>query len=182
MKIGKPGQFFVVCDFETTGISPRAQPIEVGMVLCDHELNVLGTYSRLIQVGVEEWTDADELAAAKVHKISPVMLMEDGLQPTHVAQDIGDFLRLHVPAGARKPVLISDNIQFEWRHLQTLLAAREVRVEDWFHYCGWDTSLLFEATGVVEGEHPHRALPDAMWVWHQLVDALRKTGTLKVRA
>lgn len=39
----------------------------------------------------------------------------------------------------------------------------------------------FEATGVVEAEHPHRALPDAMWVWHQTVEALRKTGALKVR-
>lgn len=52
--------------------------------------------------------------------------------------------------------------------------------QEFFHYCGWDTSLLLEAAGVGDPYPvPHRALADAGLLHAAIVKALDRTRSLR---
>ena len=167
MKLGKKGQYFFVIDYETTGIDYSvSQPIEVGILVCDHEFNIVDSFQCLIKAempGDQSW-----LEAYRIHGIKPEDL-EDRLQDWEVGNCIYK-LAIKYSKDKIKPILVSDNIQFEW-HWTDLLIKRSS--SNWpFHYCGWDTSLLLEATGVGDPISKHRALEDAGLLHAAIVKAL----------
>lgn len=186
MRIGTPGQSFFVIDFETTGIDTDNDcPIEVGIVITDEHFNATGFYSSLIRpwggddgkmhdvAGGRAWTES-ALGAYRVHGITPSML--DGAPETlTVVAQIEHNAKLATKNG-RKPVLVSDNIQFEWAFLKGMFDFTGIA---WpFHYCGWDSSLLLEATGVGDPKPAHRALADAGLLHAAIVKALDRVRSI----
>lgn len=175
MRLGTPGQRFFVVDFETTGINTVTDaPIEVGIIVCDEHFNLLETYCSLIlRKDCAHPSIIDhELPAYRVHGITPDEQATGQSQPA-VALAIESLAKKHTRTG-RKPVLVSDNIQFEWAFMGQLLGS----VVEHFHYCGWDTSLLLEATGVGDPKPAHRALADAGLLHAAIIKALDRTRRL----
>lgn len=177
MRLYKPGQKFFVIDYETTGLDyEKSQPIEVGIIVCDHEFNAIETYSSLIEP--DEPDDPDDwswLEAYRVHGIKPEDL-ESAPPPAEVTVDISQLASRH-NRREMKPVLVSDNIQFEWHWTARLFRQQTFA---WpFHYCGWDSSLLLEATGVGDPKPAHRALADAGLLHAAIVKALDRVRSLR---
>ena len=176
-------QRFFICDFETTGITDNDHPIEVGIIVCDEDFNFLDSYSSLIappddcfgtnDIGVKHWSPR-YVDAYKVHRIEPEKFSSFN-DANIVRQSVQSLVRLNTVDG-RKPILVSDNIQFEWMHMKKLLGR-----DDWpFHYCGWDTSLFLEATGIGDPRNvPHRALADCGRLYKAIIEALYKTSSLR---
>jgi oligoribonuclease (3'-5' exoribonuclease) len=165
-----------LCDFETTGVDAATDhPIEVGMILLNHRLETLAECSTLIRPeGLHELADYEANTwrppfdrGFAYHKIGPREIGARGIERTLVALDIATLVRCALDGstdGKGRAILTSDNIQFEWQFMKRVFAGSGV------HYCGWDTSLLLEVTGV--GDPPsmkHRALDDC----HIMLDALR---------
>jgi len=178
MNLPKDVAFFV-CDFETTGVdTDKDYPIEVGGVFTDNNFNIIELYSSMVHwqhvvdklnIKVNTWPEPWDVGF-HYHQITPK-------QYTHLAKSKNDIFQnlwalrdaiINI-TGADKVILLSDNIQFEYNFMKRIF--NEVS-NDWpFHYCGWDTSLLLEATGVGDPKDPpHRALPDSL----QLLDSIRE--------
>ena len=160
-----------LCDFETTGIDPdKDTPIEVAILFLDHRLRILRAYESLIAYGsaIRE----PNLDALLIHKITPTLLENEGRLPDDVAADI---CNIATSFRRKRVVLCSDNIQFEWRFMSKLLGGEN---HEWpFHYCGWDTSLLLEVTGVGDPRNvPHRAMADVGRLHEALVRAASKAS------
>lgn len=179
-RLGRKGQRFFIIDYETTGIEMGDVAIEVGVVVTDERFRVLETFESLIRpltahvviAGDPTWANRS-LGAHAVHRINPKEL-EDAPSQVEVAEKVRDLARRH----GHKPVLVSDNIQFEWHHTWALLGPKD-RSEWPFHYCGWDTSLLLEAAGVGDPVPAHRALADAGLLHAAIVEALDRTRSLR---
>jgi DNA polymerase III epsilon subunit-like protein len=173
MRLFTKGQRFFVLDYETTGLDMEAsEPIEVGIIACDEHFNLLETYSSLIAPrdydSPRSWGEI-ELAAFRIHGISPANL-GDAPKRGEVGTAIFDLAKRHTGRGGLLPVLVSDNIQFEWHWTRRLLS----HVAWPFHYCGWDSSLLLEATGVGDPKPAHRALADAGLLHAAIIKALAR--------
>lgn len=180
MRLGKQGQYFFVTDFETTGLADDDQPVEVGIVACDHEMRAVDQLSTVIVP--ERWCrDATwgrrDLGAFRVHGIHPSEVEESGVQRAVAAAAVVRLAERYGRPG-QKPVLVSDNVQFEWGHMDRLLRVVGRTCRDVFHYCGWDTSLLLEATGVGDPVPVHRALGDAGRLHAAVVRALDRVRHL----
>lgn len=168
MKLGKKGQHFFVIDYETTGIDYEvSQPIEVGILVCDHEFNIVDSFQSLIRAEIPE--DQSWLEAYRIHGIKPEEL-KDGSKDWEVGNSIYTLALKYGFGNNIKPILVSDNIQFEWHWTDLLM--KKVSSNWPFHYCGWDTSLLLEATGVGDPISKHRALEDAGLLHAAIVKAL----------
>lgn len=182
---------YFICDFETTGLDRESRPIEIGIIICDENFAVLETFERLI-----DWTppaeyciltgspidpkkttwSEEELRAFVVHKIMPAEIYNFGSTPQAVADRVKTLARKHTLYG-KKPILVSDNIVFEWMHLNNIL---EGKILESFHYCGWDTSLFLEATGVGDPRNvPHRALADCGRIHKAICEAMDRTRGLR---
>ena len=154
-------------DYETTGIQDVGDlPIEVGIIITDCAMNRLDSYTSLINWPTFEpmacWPPAWHGAYA-IHGISVGEVKREGRRAVTVAQDVYNLAEKHRPTDGRV-VLVSDNVQFEWKYTKLLLEQlRDDR--PWpFHYCGWDTSILGIVPGLnfVDPVMPaHRAMSDA---------------------
>lgn len=184
-RLGKKGQRFFVLDYETTGVDTvKDHPIEVGIIACDENFAVLDTRQWFIEPSETTivrgargttWHES-VLGSFRVHGIDPGDAIRGGADVA-VGEAIAGFTLTHTIWG-QKPVLVSDNIQFEWAFTKRLIDAAKVA---WpFHYCGWDTSLFLEATGVGDPYPvPHRALADAGLLHAAIVKALDRTRSLR---
>ena len=181
--------YFIV-DFETTGVDPDTDyPIEIGIVVADGYMNIKKFYSSLIQVPDTYLQDSespdsktwkgDYLGAFNVHKITPQEIQKKGKPIETVVQEVLDLAKQYT-VEKKKPILISDNIQFEYRFMINMFSKVDMKKDFPFHYCGWDSSLLLEGTGIGDPVSAHRALPDAMLLYTALVRALQKVGGLPI--
>lgn len=138
----------------------------MGIVVCDANFALIETYRSFIYPA--ENGGEEELAAFRVHGITPKML-ESAQARINVASDLHTLALKHT-IGKNKPVLVSDNAQFEYAFTKVLLGEYA-----WpFHYCVWDTSLFLEATGVGDPVPAHRALRDAGLLHAAILRALQK--------
>ena len=115
------------------------------------------------------------LKAYRVHGIEAKLVSLPGqcAEQAAAGQMIFDLAVKH--GKKAPPVLVSDNVQFEWAFTRRLV---ELAKQPWpFHYCGWDTSLLLEASGVGDPKPAHRALADAGLLHRAIVRALERIGT-----
>jgi oligoribonuclease (3'-5' exoribonuclease) len=170
MRLGQKGQRFFIIDYETNGIDEDSVPIEVGIIVTDEHFNAIDALSTLIAFDHQDGTwSAKDLHAFKVHGIHPNEFRDEGTYSAGSVRDmIRDLAKRHTSKTGQRPVLVSDNIQFEWKHTARLLGG-----EEWpFHYCGWDSSLLLEATGVGDPKPAHRALADAGLLHAAILKAL----------
>lgn len=168
-RLGNPYQRFFVLDYETTGLANDSEPIEVGIIITDGDFALIETYESLIlpKDGARLWSE-DELGAFKVHGITPATMIATGRAGHIVATQI-DFLADKHTVMGNKPVLVSDNAQFEWFWTKRLFEGRK-----WpFHYCAWDSSLFLEAAGIGDPKPAHRALRDAGLLHAAIVRALQ---------
>lgn len=126
--------------------------------------------------------------AYKVHKI-PAEDIVKAPPPESVVVDINSRLNKAVKLlpekeQKKKKIIVSDNIQFEYILMERLYKefsvnkSEERNNNDWpFHYCGWDTSLLLELTGVGDPNGvPHSAMGDVSILHTHLVRALEESG------
>lgn len=171
--IGRKGQRFFFIDFETTGLNPGTDfPIEIGIVVTDEWFNVVETYTRLIDwIEYRYRVPEESLPAYRVHGILPNNILEEGKHNTTVRAEVEELAGRHRSKQGDLPVLVSDNLQFEWQFLNKLL---EGSITKLFHYCGWDTSLLLEAAGVGDPKPVHRALADAGLIHAAVVRACER--------
>ena len=178
-RLGRVDQEFWILDFETTGIAEDSDPIEIGIIICDSNFNVKSTYETLIKSDLVEsdiltllnWKPEAE-DAYEIHGISAKECLT-GKVITDVALEIMAI----ASKKAVKPVLVSDNIQFEWKFMKKILDSTQAK---WpFHYCGWDTSLFLEACGIGDPTPAHRALADAGLLHTAIVNALYKSRELR---
>ena len=154
-------RFFVI-DYETTGVGADDVPIEIGLVVCDSHWNELQTYEALIHSDYAESLTPEQWGGAfQFHKISQAVVRRAGFSPQYVADSLAHLARQWKPDNGRV-ILLSDNIQFEWRHTSWLLHHIGLTVPDCFHYCGWDTSVLSLFTSFRDPDNTlHRGLSDA---------------------
>jgi len=162
-------KYFLV-DFETTGlVSDEDYPIEIGGLYLNASWEIVHTIDTLIlwpQVTNATYWENQHWNASVVHRISKLEYIEKAQIYTDVAK-----LVVEKCAGAR-PILMSDCIVFEWSFMQKLLKHANL---DWpFHYCGWDTSLLFEVLKTREPIPPHRAFRDTCQTYKSLVESITK--------
>lgn len=164
-------------DFETTGLrtnpwncsydlTPSAidEPIEIALVLTDDKFNEINRLTMYINCS-SKYTNTHEdlqwrqeaLVAFTVHNISPSTIQEFGNDYEDAMCKILVFLKEN---NICKPILVSDNIRFDWWFMQMIF--EDVKVEDVFHYSGWDIGLLLEMHGVKKPKKKHRALDDAL--------------------
>lgn len=179
---------YVFCDFETTGVDPSIDyPIEVGIVVVNHRLEEKFRYAEMIAwqpllEAIEraggDWPEL-RLEAFKFHKIPASNYVAQARRPELVVGAFMEFMQHHGGLSTpKKPILISDNIWFEVSFMKQLFAASGINYP--FHYCGWDTSLLLEMTGV--GDVPsnlkaHRALQDTV----DMLNAVRESAQYIVK-
>lgn len=178
MRIGRKGQRFFFVDFETGGLDPRTAAFyEVGIVITDEWFNVRETFAALIldPDGPLANVSNDEAPAYRVHGITEQERNEKGRPLAAVGSELLVLAERHTSAQGSKPVLVSDCLQFEWQLMARLIAPADIR--DVFHFCGWDTSLLLEASGVDDPQPmAHRALADAGLVHRAVVRACERIG------
>ncbi len=182
--LNRKNVYFIV-DFETTGVDPDTDyPIEVGIVVVDGYFNIKKFYSALIKVpetylqDSETWKE-DYMGAFNVHKITPKELQQKGKPIEVVAKEILNLAHQFTTEN-RKPILFSDNIQFEFRFMADIFAEADIKKEFPFHYCGWDSSSLLESTGIGDPVPVHRALQDATLLYTALLRAFQKVDGLPV--
>jgi oligoribonuclease (3'-5' exoribonuclease) len=157
-------QTFFIIDYETTGVDTKADlPIEIGIVATDSSFNLVDTFESLIKWNKGDYeTVNDDFFANAIHRIHPDLIEKQGKWSSQVRLSLLDFIEKHTTS--RKPILLSDNIQFEWLFTEMLLnrgALIPTLMVDKFHYCGWDSSLFLEVAGVGDPIPAHRALADA---------------------
>lgn len=175
---------YFILDFETTGVDPdNDYPIEVGIVITDGYFFIKKFYTSLIKVrdlylDGNKWKE-DYMGAFKVHKIEPSELEQKGKPIDVVAKEILTLAQQYTVEN-RKPILLSDNIQFEYRFMKNLFAEANMSKDFPFHYCGWDSSILLESTGIGDPKPVHRALQDAMLIYTSVLRALQKVDGLPV--
>lgn len=166
-----PGTVLALCDFETTGVDVESdEAIEVGLLLLDDTLTVIGAFESLIKPPTIVFPDF--LPAFKVHGILPHEL-NDAPDYAATAKAIDRIVRSR--QGKRgKVTLCSDNIVFETAFMRKLFRASDV---EWpFHYCGHDTSMLLDATKVFDPKPKHRAMADVGLVYRALLEAHRRVS------
>jgi oligoribonuclease (3'-5' exoribonuclease) len=160
---------FFIIDYETTGIGRKDVPIEVGIIVVDSEWNELDRMESLIysdyaiSLSPEYWGKAKEF-----HGIDQETIKYKGVFASHVAKQIHRKVKKWQPING-SVILLSDNIQFEWRHTQWLFDLIDLEITDVFHYCGWDTSLLSLFTSFQDPSGTeHRALSDVEGLLNEL--------------
>jgi len=160
---------FFIIDYETTGVGKNDVPIEVGIIVTDSEWTELDRMESLIysdysiQLPPDYWDKAKEF-----HGIDQETIKHKGIFASRVAKKIHDLAKKWNPVCGRV-ILLSDNIQFEWKHTQWLFNYIDLDVTDIFHYCGWDTSLLSLFTSFKDPSGTdHRALSDVEGLLNEL--------------
>jgi len=161
---------FCICDFETTGLDPvKDFPIEIGCIFTDNKFNELGRYESLISWPSAWLTEGppkdgvikpEHLPAYQVHGI-PIQEVLNAPGSHEVTQKIAELVAQYKPKQYGKAILLSDNIRFEWQFMQELFG-ENLKVEQLFHYAGWDVNLALELAGVDRPKvnKAHRALAD----------------------
>lgn len=186
MSVLERGTVLCLCDFETSGIDPDTDvPLEVGCLWLDDELRVIGAFESLIlqdrkwgpEITMGKPADSQALRAYAVHKIHP-----DDFKPTVAFQESAVCSAIAAQTkraqGRRgKVVLASDNAQFEFRIMRNMFLRNEIDFP--FHYCAWDTSLLFEMTGETDPRPKHRAMADVGLVYDVLLRCRDKLAALR---
>jgi len=153
---------FFIIDYETTGVEKNDVPIELGVIVVDSEWNELDRMESLIysdyaiSMNTENWNKAKEF-----HGIDQEKIKHKGTFAGHLAKKWN-------PINGRL-ILLSDNIQFEWRHTEWLFGFIDLKITDIFHYCGWDTSILSLFTSFQDPTGTdHRALSDVEGLLNEL--------------
>jgi len=164
-------KYFVV-DFETTGLNYDFDlPIEIGGLFCDENWIIEATINYLIKwpnlMDRDGWTRR-HWKASTIHKIDYDEYAEKAVEIDKVVQEIINKTR------GERPILVSDCIVFDWHWMKILLQEAKKDVTKVFHYCAWDTSLLFEASGVDDPMPAHRAFKDACSLYKAIIEALKK--------
>lgn len=169
---------FFICDFETTGINADVDyPIELGGIFTNSEFIIQDTvdslihypemFKRYLETG-KDW-DEEFQPAYKVHKISVKEWLENSKNIDVICQEIIEKCN-KIKKGKRNVILISDNIQFEFNFMKRLF--RDTKKIFPFHYCGWDTSLFLELTGIGDPKNvKHRAFDDAAGLYQHIIRA-----------
>lgn len=192
---------YVFCDFETTGLPDfkdnfkEVYPIEVGLIFTDENYVIYDKYERLIrwsnledklkQGGGQYWPEKFN-EAYNVHKIEVLYYLLKSVNYKKVSKEIFEKINIiresckkHLNEKVRF-ILISDNIQFEFRFMEMLL--RDYCIDEdlnWpFHYCGYDSSEFLIKTGVGDPKPEHRALRDAALLHQHMIRAAEKIDSL----
>lgn len=165
---------YLLCDFETTGVDiEKDYPIELGGIFLDTELNTFDYISSLIYdkswdlFNSNQWKKEYE-QSYKIHKITVEELRNNGISPISLIENLHFIKNKH---SIEKLIIISDNSQFEYSFMKKLYELANAKNIFPFHYCAWDTSLLFELLNIQETQPIHRALPDVLRVYKDLCKA-----------
>lgn len=95
----------VVIDFETTGVGPSAQPVEVAWIQVDHQLNEIARANSLVNPGIPI-----EPEASAVNKITDDMVATAPTLDEFVQSIQGD------PFADGHTLVIAHNAPFDYRH------------------------------------------------------------------
>lgn len=177
-----PDSIYIIIDFECTGLTsdPCAIPIEIGALACDRGLNILGLYSSLIRHPgtdpLQDWP-AENANAARIHKITPAQLRQEGKEAQVVVLELLEFIEACKKDFSQRCVLVSDNTPFELEFLKRLYEAAGLDFKSPFYYHAWDVYYLFKLAGLPSvgvGEKPHRAMGDCQLIYKSLVRAFER--------
>ena len=172
-----------ICDFETTGVDPEIDyPIEIGGIFVNKKTFLVDdVYTSLIKptdkrfICGNKWS-GHALEAYKIHKISVHMLEQYGKDIKTVAKELrSKIAELKENYNYDRFIILSDNAQFEYRFMQKIFTIANEEFP--FHYCSWDSSFsLCLASDIGDPEPVHRALPDALRVYTNLVRFLERVN------
>jgi len=164
---------YFVLDFETTGLNYSLDlPVEIGGLFCDENWVIEDTLNYLIKW--QNLMDRNEgwgqryWEASVVHKINYEEYIKNAISVDEIVKEI-----IRKTKGY-KPTLVSDCINFEWHWMDILLRTCQKDIKNVFHYCGWDTSLLLEASGVKDPKSAHRAFKDACLLYKAIIKAFSR--------
>lgn len=177
--------YYAIVDFETTGLDPKKDyPIEIGMIITDHEFSLVHAFDALIkwdkligEIGDDtEWPEEYQ-KAAEVHNIS-ASEYKNKSEP-YVDSDVRSKIARYTEKGSRV-VMISDNTRFEWAFMEKLLNERALNSYVWpFHHSAWDCKLLMQMAGVEPPKKPHRAFKDAALLYRTILECEVRTRGLR---
>ncbi len=171
-------RIFFLIDFETTGISDKALPIEIGVLVLDGHFNILTQFQCYITWpafdGQGEWPTDEGRTAQTIHKITLQTVLSKGLKPAQVCNHLEALIEDWVPLGS-KAVVMSDCVVFEWHRLKQLFTSE---ARKWpFHYHAWDVYPFFKLAGVEkQGITTHRALADCYQIYQGFIRSLERLG------
>jgi len=162
---------YVIADTETTGLDYENDlPIEVGLVFCNRNWEIIDTYQAFVAwpeiTGQDGWTKK-QWQASIVHQI-PFSEYRKLAKPTSV---IVKEIMERTGQPPRKPVLISDNAVFDFTFLSKIFRREGKNLFDIFHYAVWDTNLFLSETGAGDPVPIHRALQDALLLYKAIIEA-----------
>jgi len=159
---------FYLCflDFETTGLDFTChEPIEVAALITDDRLNELGRFESLIYPS-KHWREWDQPARGMHERSGLLDLCLDGPSRAGVEALLDQFLAGAARAAHADATLhpAGNSVHFDRGFLRAYFPIVEAR----FHYRHLDVSSLRLAASVftdaapLDGEKPHRAMPDVL--------------------
>lgn len=170
----KNNNVFII-DFETTGLKIYNKidfPIEIGIIICDINLNLLDTYTKLIHpdnyIWSKDWSEGQK-EAYNIHQISYDEWKLNSKSYNDIKNDIINLSKKYSFTENdkyKKPILMSDNAFFDTTCLRFILPNHL----NYFHYATWDTNILLERS-VGDPKPKHRALEDCGLLYKQLIKA-----------
>lgn len=176
--MAKTQVFYVIVDVETTGLDyEKDLPIEVGLVFCSKNWEVIDVYQAFVEwpeiVKQTEWTE-EQWQASVVHQI-PFSEYKKLAKPTNV---ILEEIQFRIEQRQRKPILVSDNAVFDANFFFKIFRKENKNPFDVFHYSVWDTNLFLNESGVGDPAPVHRALQDALLLYKAIVEARALLGRI----
>lgn len=156
------------CDFETTGLKKPSQPIQIGIIITDNDLNEIASGEWMIN----EWPDLHwEEGARRMHEATGLAarIEPEGLPLGLVRLTIDEMVDAHFPNGSR-PMLAGNSVHFD----RGLLAAFFPSI-DHLHHRHYDVSSAFEVLRRTLGVTPRRSRERGLARPHTALADLRET-------
>lgn len=155
---------FLFIDLETTGLTPNDHTIlEFAMIITDHKLNELKSYSAVIRAsdfmlqGMNHWCETTHKNSGLIDEVKL-----SGNTVQSVEKDVLNILAEQFTEPGRI-VIAGNSVHFDKKFIEALMPNLNKRL----HYRIVDVSSFMEAYKIYTGEEPersnataHRALPD----------------------
>lgn len=167
----KENDILFICDFETTGVDSSLYsqdwPIELGGLFIDMDFKIYDFFNELIYwdyLGNKDWYD-EYKPAYDVHNINYQNWIQNAYDRFTIMDILNEKINNLKELDFDRFIILSDNAQFEYNFMRKIFNGYRFP----FHYSAWDLNLLFNLNNIERTKHIHRALPDVLDMYSDLI-------------